>query len=360
MDTQATSSHISKERIEKTLRRHPLNMLAPLGWSVAMLIPLLLTSISLNALGFTSDPLVTTGLWLFGGLYLVFIVSFFMMQWIFWYLDSWILTQERLIDIQLVTLFNRRISQIPFSQIQDVRFTIQGTFASIFGFGDIKVQSAGKESFFELKSIPNARKWAEKLSDYSNSSHPAAPETAEPKPTKPMQTLGEILVGQGSISHQDLTAALREQHSSGKRLGKILLEKDLITRDELIRALGNQYHIPSIDLSRYQIDPAVVQEMSHDIAVKYTAVPIARSGEALTVAIGEPSPEKMGELAAQFDTPLAFMVADEDYIREVITGYFMPDQDDTSGGGSTGSGSGSGSAQNNEVQRATLEELGVE
>ncbi|MDD5605955.1 MAG: PH domain-containing protein [Patescibacteria group bacterium] len=349
------SQFATKERIEKTLRRHVLNLLAPFGWSVAMLLPMALGAIGVNALGLTEDPLVEAGAWMFGGLYIVFVISFFMMQWIFWYMDAWILTQERLIDIQLVTLFNRRISQIPFSQIQDVRFTIQGTWASVFGFGDIKVQSAGKESFFELRSIPNARKWAQVISDYSESTHPASG-TGEMtvKTMKPTQTLGEILVAQGSISHQDLTMALREQHSSGQRLGKILLDKELISREELIRALGNQYHIPSIDLSRYQIDPGVVQEMSYDTAVKYMAVPIARSGEALTVAIAEPSPERMGELAAQFDTPLAFMVADEDYIREVITGYYMPDQDDTSGTASTGTGAGS------DIQRATLEELGVE
>lgn len=345
---------VQKETIEKVLRRHILNMLVPLGWSIGMLIPLIISVMSMNALGLTTNPVVGASLWMFGGLYIVFVLSFLMMQWMFWYMDAWILTQERLIDIQLITLFNRQISQIPFSQIQDVRFTIKGTLSSIFGFGDIKVQSAGKESFFELKSIHDARKWAEKISDYSDPAHSIIPtEDKTKQPPKPQQTLGEILIGQGAISHQDLTAALREQHSSGKRLGQILLEKELISRDELIRALGNQHHIPSIDLSRYQIDPQVVLEISHETAIKYMAVPIARSEEALTIAIAQPSPDKMGELASHFDTPLAFMVADEDYIREVITGYFMSDKDDTSGTPSAG-------GENGDVQRATLEELGVE
>jgi membrane protein YdbS with pleckstrin-like domain len=354
MDEQTQTQSVTRETIEAVLRRHVFNMLVPFGWSVVMLVPILLSVLSLSALGLITVPAIKASLWMFGGLYVVFVLSFLMMQWLFWYLDAWILTQERLIDIQLVTFFNRRISQVTFVQIQDVRITVQGTLASIFGFGDIKVQTAGKESFFELKSIPNARKWAERLSDLSESTHPlAVTEDQTKRSTKPRQTLGEILIAQGAISHQDLTMALRTQHNSGERLGKILLEKELITKEQLIRALSNQYHIPSIDLSRYQIDPSVVTEMSYETAVKYLAVPIARSAEALTVAIAEPSPEKMGELAAQFDTPLAFMVADEDYIREVITGYFMPDKDDTSGTPTIG-------GDNSDVQRATLEELGVE
>lgn len=347
------SSSLEKEAIEKTLRRHFIDLLAPLGWSVGMFIPFILAAISLNALDLVNSPMLRAGMWMFGGLYVVFILSFFMMQWIFWYLDAWILTQERLIDIQLITLFNRRISQIPLSQVQDAKMTTRGALASVFGLGDIKVQSAGKESFFELKSIPNAGKWAQKITDYSGTHPVASIEEKDTSSVRPHQTLGEILVTQGAISHQDLTIALREQHNSGQRLGQILLEKELITRDELIRALGNQHHIPSIDLSRYQIDPNVVKEMSHETAIKYMAVPIARSEEALTIAIAEPSSERMGELASQFDTPLAFMVADEDYIREVIIGHFMPDQDDSGG-------TPSGGSENGDIQRATLEELGVE
>ena len=306
------------------IRRHIINMLSPLLLSLAMLLPLIIVLTLVTAFGYTTEQLVRAGLWLFSGLYLIFVTSFFMMQWIFWYLDVWFITQHRLIDSQLLTLFNRRTAQIPFAQVQDVRITIQGYFASLFRFGDITVQSAGKEGFFQMRSIPNARDVADHISELSEirreekTSRPVAGQVA-----RPSQRLGETLVTQGTLSRDDLVSVLQDQHQSGKRLGQLLLERNLISREDLVYALGNQYRMPSIDLSRYQLESEVVHEMPYEVAAKYTAIPVSRSPESLTIAIAEPSPEKIGELAAQFDIPLAFMVADEDYIKEAITGHYL-------------------------------------
>lgn len=312
---------------EPPFRRHFINMAVPLLISLAMILPFVLIAAILSIMGLTVLPSVRAGLWLFGGGYTIFIVSFFMMQWIFWYLDAWFITQQRLIDIQLVTLFNRRVAQIPFNQIQDVRVTIQGSLASIFRFGDITVQSAGKEGFFHLKSIPNARELANRISELSEESQENLPRATVDRITRPTQQLGDILVNQGVLSPSNLMSALQDQHQSGRRLGQILLERQLISREDLVHALGNQYRMPSIDLSRYQLEPEVVREMPYDTAAKFIAIPVARSPETLTVAIAEPSPEKIGELASQFDIPLAFMVADEDYIREAITGHYLVGQE---------------------------------
>lgn len=321
---------IESEVIEgKPFRRHVINLLAPLLISLAMVLPFLVVSAILMRLDYSDMPSVLMWLWLFGGLYLIFVTSFFMMQWIIWYLDAWFITQHRLIDIQLVTLFNRRVAQIPFTQVQDVRVTTEGSLASFFQFGDITVQSAGKEGFFQMRSIPHARVVANRISELSEMSQENM-QVMAPQVPRPAQRLGEILVTQGLLSHDDLTSVLQDQHQSGKRLGQILLEHGLISREDLVHALGNQYRMPSIDLSRYQLEPEVVHEMPYEVAVKYTAIAVSRSPESLTVAIAEPSPEKLGELAAQFDIPLAFVVADEDYIKEAITGHYLVKEEEAS------------------------------
>ncbi len=315
---------IESEVIEgPPLRRHVINLLAPLLISLAMMLPFIIVSTILSVLDYTDKPVILAGIWLFGGLYLIFIASFFMMQWIVWYLDAWFITQHRLIDIQLVTLFNRRVAQIPFAQVQDVRTTMEGSLASLFKFGDITVQSAGKEGFFQMRSIPNARAVADRISELSEASKENVSSGRTDYIAYPTQRLGETLVAQGVLSRDMLESVLQNQNQSGKLLGQILVERGLISREDLVRALGNQYRIPSIDLSRYQLEPEIVSEMSYEVANKYTAIPIARSPESLTVAIADPSPEKISELMAQFDVPLAFMVADEDYIKEAITGHYL-------------------------------------
>ena len=310
------------EVIQRTLRRHLVNLAAPLMWSIAMLLPLVFVGLAIGGLGL-NQPSVLAGLWLFGGLYVVFVSSFFMMQWVFWYLDAWMITEHRLIDVQLVTLFNRRVSHLPLNQVQDVRVQTRGSLASLFGFGDITVQSAGKEGFFEMRSIPNAQTVATQINQLVTARQEGIFRPAPPVVTKPTQRLGDVLVARGIITTEDLAAALQDQQHTGKQLGRLLLERNLISRDDLVQALGTQYRMPSLDLSRYQIDADIVREMSHEIAARYTAIPIARSPETLTVAVADPSPNTLGELAAQLDTPLAFMVADEDYIKEAITGYYL-------------------------------------
>ena len=172
-----------------------------------------------------------------------------------------------------------------------------------------------------------AREVADEISSMSEERQESLSHAVVDRIVRPTQRLGDILVGQGVLSQDSLMSALQDQHQSGRRLGQILLDRQLISREDLVQALGNQYRMPSIDLSRYQLESEVVHEMSHEVAAKYIAIPISRSPETLTVAIAEPSPEKIGELAAQFDIPLAFMVADEDYIKEAITGHYLVGQE---------------------------------
>lgn len=321
MDQNNTTSP-TQEKIRQVYRRHILNLLAPIGWSAVMLLPLIIMIVLANTLGFVGDPLVRAGLWSMGGIYLIFILSFMMMQWIIWYLDIWILTDSRLVDTQLISLFNRKISQVSLNQVQDVQVDVEGYLPTIFRYGNVKVQTAGKEGFFQLRAISEPRDAARQILELCDAHQSGSANEIVNRIIKPTQRLGDILISQGKISHSDLTSVLNTQQQDGRQLGKILLEKNLISREDLVEALGNQYHIPSIDLSRYEIDPKIIHNVSYDMAVRYIIIPISQSPEALTVAIAHPSPEVIGELAEQMDIPLAFMVADEDYIKEAIRGYY--------------------------------------
>ncbi|MFA5010233.1 MAG: PH domain-containing protein [Patescibacteria group bacterium] len=305
----------------RTFRPHILKLLFPLLWAIIMLVPPLMISSTLNSMGLGEDPIIESASWLFGGLYLVFVISYFTMQVIFWYFDAWIITKNGLIDIQLVSLFNRRVAQLNWSQVQDVRVSIQGPLATLFYFGDIIVQTAGKEGVFELRAIPNARAVSDLIDELSQSAQ--SPAQGGIKFISPTQRLGEILIQQGNITESDLEQALQDQRISGRRLGQILVAQGRISREDLVKALSNQFHLPYIDLSRYDIDPNVVKLMPYATAVKYHAIPIHRSADdVLNIAVAEPEREKFTELMGQFDLPLTFLVADENYIQEAIAGYY--------------------------------------
>jgi len=317
-----------QEPLRPPYRPHILNLLAPALWTVSMLIPPLLILIALNSIGVTGQPLLRAGEWMFGGLYLIFVISYFMMQIIFWYLDAWLLMPSGLIDIQLVSLFNRRVAQLGWNQVQDVKVTTQGLLASLFSFGDITVQTAGKQGMFELRSIPRARDVAQLISELSA----AATHEGIILPVEhgaPTHRLGEILVQEGKLTPNELSSALQEQEQTGKQFGQIVLARRLISREDLVHALSQQYHLPHIDLSRYDLDPNVLRLMPYETAMKYHAIPIHHSPDnVLSIAIAQPSSEKFTELMEQFDMPLTFLVADEAYIQEAIVGHYLSDESD--------------------------------
>jgi hypothetical protein len=68
----------------------------------------------------------------------------FFMEWTNYYLDTWIITDERLISINQKGFFNREIITVRYSQIQDVTVVIRGIIPSFLKFGHIQVESAGE------------------------------------------------------------------------------------------------------------------------------------------------------------------------------------------------------------------------
>ncbi len=108
-----------------------------------------------------------------------------------------------------------------------------------------------------------------------------------------MQTsrLGEILVKNNFITSEQLTAALQEQKMSGgqSKLGSILVKKGLVKEPELVAFLSKQYGVPSIVLSDYEIDPAIIKIIPPEVAQKYNLIPVNRAGSNLIVAVSDPS-----------------------------------------------------------------------
>jgi len=103
--------------------------------------------------------------------------------------------------------------------------------------------------------------------------------------------LGEILVKNNLITREQLAKALEEQKSSGGqvRLGTILIKQNLINEQELTSFLSKQYGVPTINLADYDIDPAIARIIPLDVVQKYQLVPVNRAGATLIVAVSDPS-----------------------------------------------------------------------
>jgi type IV pilus assembly protein PilB len=103
--------------------------------------------------------------------------------------------------------------------------------------------------------------------------------------------LGELLVRNNLITKEQLSKALDEQKETGShgRLGSILIKNGLISEPDLTSFLSKQYGVPSINLTDFEVDPAVIKTIPVEIAQKYQIIPVNRAGSTLIIAMSDPS-----------------------------------------------------------------------
>jgi len=81
----------------------------------------------------------------------------FFTQFIDYYLDLWVVTNDRIIDIEQFGLFSRITSELDLFRIQDVSSDITGLFSTMFNYGDVIVKTASNNQsiIFRNVSDPN-------------------------------------------------------------------------------------------------------------------------------------------------------------------------------------------------------------
>lgn len=100
--------------------------------------------------------------------------------------------------------------------------------------------------------------------------------------------LGDLLVDAGVITRAQLSEALVRQQETKERLGATLINDGIITEQQLIEALTVQLGIDYIDLSSYEIDPALAQAVPKNLAKKHAVVPVRIDGPELYLAMSDP------------------------------------------------------------------------
>lgn len=137
--------------------------------------------------------------------------------------------------------------------------------------------------------------------------------------------LGELLVRNNIVTKEQLAKALEEQKGSeGQlRLGSILTKNGLISEQDLITFLSKQYGVPSINLSEFEADAAVVKIIPADVAQKYQIVPVNRAGSTLIIAMTDPSNIfAIDDIKFMTGYNVEVVVASESAIKTAIDKYY--------------------------------------
>ena len=105
--------------------------------------------------------------------------------------------------------------------------------------------------------------------------------------------LGEILVEQNLISEEQIQDALRVQHQQGILFGQALVEQGLITEDKIVTVLIEQFGIPYIRPSEYDISTDLLEIFDPAMMRRFQFVPMDSIGSILIVAIAGPLNEDL-------------------------------------------------------------------
>jgi hypothetical protein len=80
-----------------------------------------------------------------------------------YYLNAWILTNMRICAIKQRGWFNREVSSLFLSRVQDATTNVTGVFPSLLDIGNITVQSAGTEDEFHMHGIPHPEEMRDRI-----------------------------------------------------------------------------------------------------------------------------------------------------------------------------------------------------
>ena len=96
----------------------------------------------------------------------VWLVTFF--EYVDFELDVWIVTNERILDIEQHGLFNRTTSELHLANIQDVTAEVKGIMHTFLDYGDVFVQTAAETDRFIFKGVPHPDKVKETIIQLSD------------------------------------------------------------------------------------------------------------------------------------------------------------------------------------------------
>jgi len=100
--------------------------------------------------------------------------------------------------------------------------------------------------------------------------------------------LGEILVEGGLLTQSQLERALPHQKKSNLKLGQFLVREGIVSESQIVDLVSNQLRLEKYRPDKYTLDMDLSNLLPADIAHKYQAAPLRKSGLLLTIAMSDP------------------------------------------------------------------------
>ncbi|MEW5758396.1 MAG: hypothetical protein AB1755_02870 [Candidatus Omnitrophota bacterium] len=100
--------------------------------------------------------------------------------------------------------------------------------------------------------------------------------------------LGELLIERKIITQDQLNEALLLQKQKGGLIGEVLVDMGYAKEIDIAQAITTQYGYPYLPLSNYEIGSEIISIIPERVCRQYCLMPIDKIGNTLTVSMSNP------------------------------------------------------------------------
>ncbi|MCL2325666.1 MAG: type IV-A pilus assembly ATPase PilB [Proteobacteria bacterium] len=145
------------------------------------------------------------------------------------------------------------------------------------------------------------------------------------------QKLGELLLRSQIVTGAQLEQARSEQRKQGGRLSGVLTKLGYVREQDMTSFLSRQFGVPFVNLTEIgEVSKDILRTIPRDMALKHCCLPINRSGNALIVAMSDPTDMfAIDDLKFLTGYSIEVVVAGEQAILEAIERYYPKSASDS-------------------------------
>jgi len=103
-----------------------------------------------------------------------------------------------------------------------------------------------------------------------------------------LRPVGDIFREVAKAKEEDVQRAAKVAQATGKKLGEVLVNTEVITPEEKQRSLGRQWNIPFMDLRDYAFSEKAIKTVPDYLLKEHKVLPLKLDGNILTLAITDP------------------------------------------------------------------------
>ncbi len=135
--------------------------------------------------------------------------------------------------------------------------------------------------------------------------------------------LGELLVQKKIITKEQLDLALARQRSSNRRLGEELIRSQIVSEEQILSTLAESLNLPYIKLRSANIDQQIINKIPARFVTHYNFMPLNEKDNVLNIAVSDPLDlYTLDEIKLLLKTPINIMLSSTSEINEAIKKHY--------------------------------------